>query len=149
MFLPKNANYILLIMSMLHSLYRHKTRWLQIVPSLTAEIQKSGYMSRSVIIQRSGNIHPLRAEVRIEAQYVKIAVQSWTGYVSYCLAPLAQTYQSTHPGKWDCVKQQGTEPLNPYICTAVPLWKEPQSPGRGCTAAFHNISYILASSRCS
>lgn len=99
MFLPKNANYILLIMSMLHSLYRHKTRCVQIVPSLTAEIQKSGYMSRSVIIQRSGNVHPLRAEVRIEAQYVKIAVQSWTGYVSYCLAPLTQAYQSTHPEK--------------------------------------------------
>lgn len=148
MFLPKNVNYILLIMSLLHSIYRHKTWWLQILPSLIAEIQKSGYIYRSVIIQRSGNIHPLRAEVWIEAQYVKIAVQSWTGYVSYCLAPLTQTYQSTQPEKWDSVKQQGTKPGNPYICMAVPLWKEPQSPGRGCTAAFHSIWYILASSRC-
>lgn len=81
-------------MSLLHTVYRHKTRWLQILPSLTAEIQKWSYMYISAIIQRSGKIHPDRAEVWIEAQYIRIAVQSWTGYVSYCLAPLTQTYQS-------------------------------------------------------
>lgn len=148
MFLAKNVNYILLIMSLLHSTYRHKIRWLQIRPSLTAEMQKWNDMYISAIIQRSGNIHPDRAEVWIEAQYVRIAVQSWTGYVIYCLASLTQTYQGTHPEKWDCVKQQGTEPVNPYICMPVPLWKEPQSPERRCRAVFHSICYILASSRC-
>lgn len=87
MFLAKNVNYILLITSLLHSIYRHKTRWLQILPSLIAEIQELSYMYKSAIIQRSGNIHPDRAEVWIEAQYVKIAVQSWTGYVSIAWLP--------------------------------------------------------------
>lgn len=132
MLLDKNVNYILLIMSLLHFIYRHKTKWLQMHPSVIAETQKLSYMYISAIIQRSGNIHPHRAEVWIEAQYVKIAVLCWTGYVSSnCLAPLTKTCQSTHPEKWDCFKQQGTEPVNPYICMTVPLWKEPQSPQRG------------------
>lgn len=116
-------------MSLLHSIYRHKTSNTSTSHCRDTEIKLHVYISDH---SRSGNIHTDRAEVWIEAQYIKIAVQPRTGYVSSsCLALLIQTYQSTHPEKWDWVKQQGTEPVNPYICMTVPLWKEPQSPQRG------------------